>query len=693
MKVIIKKLITFIVLLFVIWAPAMAIGKINYTALLNQNGNRVSGNKNVVFKIYDRQTGGNLCWTSGSQIVNIANGRFNYILGQDKQIDPDIFVKNSKLYLEITVEDETLLPREELLKTPYAEIAGSVYWENIDGIPENIKNQQLPVNSIGSYQIIDSTITTSKIADDAITTSKIADGNVTSAKIASLAWSKLTDIPANFGGAETDPLFVVSASSGIVSRDIDRWNLALQPNDNISRLTNDALYLTTTSISAEYAKTVDVANAYLLISSASLQYATKEEVAEATTSFKVSLSTVATTGDYKDLIGKPTAVSAFENDALYVTTTSISEQYAKTVDVANAYLSISSASLQYATKEEVAEATTSFKVSLSTVATTGKYTDLIGIPTAVSAFVNDALYLTTASISAEYAKTVDVANAYLSISSASLQYATKDEVFSSTTSLRTDLEEIRISTGSLQAQISAIDTTNYATRGEVFSSTTSLRADLEEMRTSTGSLQAQISAIDFANYAIKSEVYSSTTSLRTDLDELKISTGAIKTSLDSIIESTGNLKIQMDSFSTTAGDLQSKIENIAISTGILQSEKVSANNPTFTGNLTVENKAIFSATTKTLSSDEMVDPTNTFMRIQGAFSDVFINKIKEGINGQILILQGGSNENRVTFQDSRSVFGSGIYLNNGESFTIGEGDSLLLIFYANQWHELLRSDN
>jgi hypothetical protein len=272
-------------------------------------------------------------------------------------------------------------------------------------------------------------------------------------------------------------------------------------------------------------------------------------------------------------------------------------------------------------------------------------------------------------------------------------YATRGEVFSSTTSLRTDLEEIRISTGSLQAQISAIDTTNYATRGEVFSSTTSLRADLEEMRTSTGSLQAQISAIDFANYAIKSEVYSSTTSLRTDLDELKISTGAIKTSLDSIIESTGNLKIQMDSFSTTAGDLQSKIENIAISTGILQSEKVSANNPTFTGNLTVENKAIFSATTKTLSSDEMVDPTNTFMRIQGAFSDVFINKIKEGINGQILILQGGSNENRVTFQDSRSVFGSGIYLNNGESFTIGEGDSLLLIFYANQWHELLRSDN
>lgn len=103
--------------------------------------------------------------------------------------------------------------------------------------------------------------------------------------------------------------------------------------------------------------------------------------------FKTDLATVATSGDYADLSNKPTIpvvptnVSAFTNDAGYLS--AIPSEYITDTELATAI----------AGKADSAD--------LATVATSGAYADLTGkptiptVPTNISAFTNDAGYLTS----------------------------------------------------------------------------------------------------------------------------------------------------------------------------------------------------------------------------------------------------------------------------------------------------------
>ena len=119
-----------------------------------------------------------------------------------------------------------------------------------------------------------------------------------------------------------------------------------------------------------------------------------------------SLALVATSGSYNDLTSKPsiptvpTVVSAFSNDAGYQTAASVASAlapYALTSSLAP--YALTSALSSYATTASLAPYALSS--SLATVATTGAYGDLTGtpaavvVPTLVSAFTNDAGYLTT----------------------------------------------------------------------------------------------------------------------------------------------------------------------------------------------------------------------------------------------------------------------------------------------------------
>lgn len=103
--------------------------------------------------------------------------------------------------------------------------------------------------------------------------------------------------------------------------------------------------------------------------------------------FKTDLATVATSGSYADLSNKPTIpvvptnVSSFTNDAGYLS--AIPSEYITDTELATAI----------AGKANSAD--------LATVATSGSYADLTGkptiptVPTNVSAFTNDAGYLTS----------------------------------------------------------------------------------------------------------------------------------------------------------------------------------------------------------------------------------------------------------------------------------------------------------
>ncbi len=174
-----------------------------------------------------------------------------------------------------------------------------------------------------------------------------------------------------------------------------------------------------------YAKTADVEAAY----------ATKAELSAKADA--ASLATVATSGSYNDLTNKPvipavpTNVSAFTNDANYLTEHQSLADYAKTADVAASYVTkeefddyvlsggqadsvdltvyakTADVEAAYATKAELSAKADA--ASLATVATSGSYNDLTNkpviptVPTNVSAFTNDANYLTEHQSLADYA--------------------------------------------------------------------------------------------------------------------------------------------------------------------------------------------------------------------------------------------------------------------------------------------------
>lgn len=158
---------------------------------------------------------------------------------------------------------------------------------------------------------------------------------------------------------------------------------------------------------------------------------------------KASLAAVATTGAYDDLTGKPTLgalaakdkvaygtditgapiipvvptkVSAFTNDAGYLTEHQSLTEYAKKTDLPTVPTKISAFENDkgYLMSHQSLEAYVT-KASLATVATSGSYADLTNkptiptIPTKVSAFENDKGYLTQHQSLAVYAKKTDLA--------------------------------------------------------------------------------------------------------------------------------------------------------------------------------------------------------------------------------------------------------------------------------------------
>ena len=86
------------------------------------------------------------------------------------------------------------------------------------------------------------------------------------------------------------------------------------------------------------------------------------------------------------------------------------------------------------------------------------------------------------------------------------------------------------------------------------------------------------------------------------------------------------------------------------------------------------------------------------MRIQGSGGAVTVTatpNIADGIDGQILILQGISDTNLLTLQDAGNLANSGLQLSGGIDFTLGQGDTINLIYDAGDdtWYEVSRSDN
>jgi len=99
-------------------APAL----INYQGVLtSMSGRAVTGPVTMIFKIWDSETNGTNSWSETHTGVTLQNGVYNVVLGSvnTDTLTPDLFADDDR-WLEVTVNDETLTPRQKLTSVVYS---------------------------------------------------------------------------------------------------------------------------------------------------------------------------------------------------------------------------------------------------------------------------------------------------------------------------------------------------------------------------------------------------------------------------------------------------------------------------------------------------------------------------------------------------------------------------------------------
>jgi hypothetical protein len=124
--------------------------QITYQGTLKQQGIPVNGNTTMSFRLTNSD-GTQAYWASGDMPVNVNGGLFSVPLSPS-----GVDWQNVVPYMEVSVQGQVLLPREQLTANAYALMSGGV---------------------------TDGAITNSKIAAGAVSTQSLADGSVTLSKL------------------------------------------------------------------------------------------------------------------------------------------------------------------------------------------------------------------------------------------------------------------------------------------------------------------------------------------------------------------------------------------------------------------------------------------------------------------------------------------------------------------------------
>jgi len=120
------KLIVFLIL-FISSYPLLAQipNTISYQGVLKDaNGIALTGKHNLLFKLYQAETGGSSIWEENHIGIDIKSGLFNVILGEKTILSNLLFDK--QYWLGITVDGGTELTRLKLTSIPYSLIAKTV---------------------------------------------------------------------------------------------------------------------------------------------------------------------------------------------------------------------------------------------------------------------------------------------------------------------------------------------------------------------------------------------------------------------------------------------------------------------------------------------------------------------------------------------------------------------------------------
>jgi hypothetical protein len=117
---------------------------INYQGCLtDSNGDPINDSLDMVFRLYNVESGGTALWTEAQNGVLVTECLFSVLLGSVESLPQSLFTQNDSLWLGITVGgDEEMTPREKLASAPYALAGGLpsgviVMWSGLlSAIPE-----------------------------------------------------------------------------------------------------------------------------------------------------------------------------------------------------------------------------------------------------------------------------------------------------------------------------------------------------------------------------------------------------------------------------------------------------------------------------------------------------------------------------------------------------------------------------
>jgi hypothetical protein len=102
-----------------------------------------------------------------------------------------------------------------------------------------------------------------------------------------------------------------------------------------------------------------------------------------------------------------------------------------------------------------------------------------------------------------------------------------------------------------------------------------------------------------------------------------------------------------------------------------------------------------SATTFLVTADA-ITVTAGIMQVSGNGQAITLNSTPEivaGTAGQIVTLIGTSDANTLTIRDEASIANSGLVLAGDQDFTLGQNDTIGLLYNGSKWVELARSSN
>lgn len=199
----------------------------------------------IRFQIYDAPVGGTSLWNSNIQPVQVKDGVYTYILGQDVPFPNGLFTGGNR-WLGVTIGvDPEMAPRQQMIATGYAFVsqnADSVGWGGIKNMPAGFADG---IDDVGAGDI--TAVNTSggltggvaagdanlSIANAGVTSTHIGDGQIVDADIsasANIAASKIAGTVATISGSNT---FLNS----------NQFDLSLQVCDSTFRADCNGIYI------------------------------------------------------------------------------------------------------------------------------------------------------------------------------------------------------------------------------------------------------------------------------------------------------------------------------------------------------------------------------------------------------------------------------------------------------------------